>query len=125
MYPEHSIVKLQSNQNPDGHHGVKRLILLFSVCILLAFTVVDASADSAGDAAAGKTLASKQCAMCHGSEGAGSTTAPALKGLASDHLISQLQAFKSGARKNMMMEMIAKKLSDKDISDLAAYFTSL
>lgn len=123
MYPEHKKVNPQGNRNSIGRCGMKISILVLLFGMLL--TAIAVNAEAAGDAAAGKAIASKQCAMCHGSDGAGSNTAPALKGMAGDRLTSELQAFKSGARKNMMMEMIAKKLSDKDIADLAAYFSAL
>jgi cytochrome c553 len=35
------------------------------------------------------------------------------------------QAFKSGARKNDAMSVVAPSLSDKDIDDLAAYFSAI
>jgi len=125
MYPEHSTINPQANRDFDSHRGVKKLIPVFFLCALLALMTVAASAEAAGDATAGKAIAGKQCAMCHGPDGAGGASAPVLKGLASDRLTSQLQAFKDGTRKNMMMEMVAKKLSDKDIADLAAYFSTL
>jgi cytochrome c553 len=104
---------------------VKILATLLFLSALLLLKVVDVNADTGGDAVAGKALATKQCVICHGADGAGSASGPALKGLASERIISQLQAFKSGTRKNMMMEMVAKKLSNKDIADLAAYFSTL
>jgi len=115
----------QAQRNCSGRRRMKRLITVFPLGALLVFMAVYASADAAGDAGAGKMLASKQCAMCHGPDGAGGASAPALKGLAGDRLTSQLQAFKNGTRKNMMMEMVARKLSDKDIADLAAYYSTL
>ena len=123
MNPELSNVNLPGNRNPINHCGLK--IRVPELLLGIFLTAITVNAEAAGDAAAGKTIADKQCAMCHGADGAGSATAPALKGLAGDHLTTQLEAFKSGARKNMMMEMIAKKLSDKDIADLAAYFSAL
>ena len=123
MYTKHINVHHQENRNSTDRRGIYKLAPVF--LLSMSLTMRGVNAEAAGDASAGKAIAGKQCAMCHGADGAGSATAPALKGLASDRLTSQLQAFKSGARKNMMMEMIAKKLSDKDIADLAAYFSSL
>ena len=37
----------------------------------------------------------------------------------------QLQAFKSGVRKNDAMSVVAPSLSDKDIEDLAAYYSAI
>ena len=125
MYSENLNVLKQAQRNSITRYRVQSLIPVFSLAVLLFLAAVEVYADTAGDAEAGKALASKQCAMCHGPDGGGGASAPALKGLAGDHLVTQLQAFKSGTRKNMMMEMIAKKLSDKDIADLAAYFSKL
>ena len=41
------------------------------------------------------------------------------------YLVAQLQAYKSGARKNDAMSVIAPSLSDTDIEDLAAYFSAI
>ncbi len=35
-----------------------------------------------------------------------------------------MQEYKSGTRKHKMMQMLAKKMSDKEIEDLAAYYAS-
>jgi cytochrome c553 len=39
--------------------------------------------------------------------------------------VAQLQAFKSSARKNDAMSVVASSLSDADIKDLAAYFSAI
>ena len=41
------------------------------------------------------------------------------------YIVAQLQAFKSGTRKNEAMSMVAPSLSDTDIEDLAAYFSAI
>jgi cytochrome c553 len=40
-------------------------------------------------------------------------------------MIEQLNAFKSGERKNDMMSMIAPMLSPDDINNLAAYYAAI
>ena len=40
-------------------------------------------------------------------------------------MTTQLHAFKSGARKSETMSLVAKELSDKDIDDVAAYFSAI
>jgi cytochrome c553 len=40
-------------------------------------------------------------------------------------VVAQLEAFKAGVRKNDAMSMVAPSLSDKDIEDLAAYFSAI
>ena len=89
----------------------------------LAFGVAG-SAQWSGDAAQGKDL-SKKCAACHGANGEGKGKAPALAGKPEADLVKALQDFKSGAREGKMMNGFAKKLSDGDIANLAAYFNAL
>jgi cytochrome c553 len=79
-----------------------------------------AAAQTMGNASAGAEKA-KACANCHGLDGKGRIP---LAGKKADYLEGQLKAFKSGARKEQMMNMMANNLSDQDIADLAAYFSS-
>ncbi|HEY3595952.1 MAG TPA: cytochrome c [Paraburkholderia sp.] len=84
-----------------------------------------ASQAFAADAAAGRAKAI-QCQACHGLDGmAKIPEAPNLAGQNEDYLIKALNDFKSGARKNEMMSMVAKPLSDADIANLAAFYHSL
>jgi cytochrome c553 len=69
-------------------------------------------------------LAAK-CVGCHGADGLGVGTFPALAGKDAKYLAKQLRDYKSGARPDPMMATIAKSLSEQDISDLAAYYASL
>ncbi|MEZ5541375.1 MAG: cytochrome c [Pseudomonadota bacterium] len=79
----------------------------------------------AGDAEAGKTKAAA-CAGCHGPEGVSSNPMwPNLAGQKEGYLVKQLKAFRDGTRTDPMMSPMAKPLSDEDIDNLAAYFSSL
>ncbi len=79
----------------------------------------------AGDAAAGKAKAA-MCAGCHGSDGISLNPLwPNLAGQKEGYLIKQLRAFRDGTRKDPLMGPVAKNLSDEDIENLAAYFSSL
>jgi cytochrome c553 len=78
-----------------------------------------------GDAAAGQKKA-VACAGCHGLEGVSANPIwPSLAGQHGGYLVSALQAYKSKARPDPLMTEQTKALSKEDISDLAAYFTSL
>ncbi|ALP52869.1 hypothetical protein Tel_06705 [Candidatus Tenderia electrophaga] len=79
---------------------------------------------SAGNAQQGKSL-SAQCSSCHGPEGQGMGSNPALAGMDADAFVQSLKAYQAGERKHMMMEMMAKKLSEQEMADLAAYYASL
>jgi cytochrome c553 len=78
------------------------------------------------DAAAGAAKA-KPCAACHGANLDTPTSAdiPRLAGQYPDYLARALTDYKSGARKNAVMNGQAEKLSAQDIQDLAAYIHSL
>jgi len=84
------------------------LLLALAVCgITLAGTA------DAGDAAAGQVKASA-CAGCHGMN-AGQKEA---------YLVKALNAYRSGDRADPTMKAMAGTLSDTDVENLAAFFSS-
>ncbi len=79
----------------------------------------------AGDIEAGKKKAAA-CAACHGANGISANPIwPNLAGQKGPYIVAQLKAFKSGARKNAIMQPMAGGLSDADMENLAAYYSSL
>jgi cytochrome c553 len=92
-------------------------------CVALA--VVAQASFAAGDLRAGRAKAST-CAACHGIDGLSKMPeAPNLAGQTEEYLVKALNDFRSGARQNEMMSMMAKTLSDADVANLAAYYHSL
>ena len=84
-----------------------------------------ASVSFAGDAAAGKAK-SMTCAGCHGTNGISNNAMwPNLAGQKQAYLASSLQMYRDGRRKNAMMSAMATNLTDADIANLAAYYSSL
>ena len=80
---------------------------------------------AAGDLKAGRAKAA-QCAACHGIDGMSKLPeAPNLAGQTEEYLVKALNDFRTGARKNEMMTMMAKTLSDTGVANLAAYYHSL
>ena len=78
----------------------------------------------AGNAAAGKEKA-KACAACHGADGSNPIADnPKLAGQQADYIVKALQGYKSGTRKNPIMAPMGSNLSQRDMEDLAAYFSS-
>ena len=66
------------------------------------------------------------CAVCHGADGlAKIPEAPNLAGQTENYLIEQINAFKSGDRKNEMMSVVVQDLSPDDIENLAAYYSAI
>ena len=79
----------------------------------------------AGDAKAGRAKA-QLCQACHGVDGLSKVPdAPNLAGQIEGYLVTQLRAFKSGTRKNEAMSLVAAQLSDQDIENLAAWYSSI
>jgi cytochrome c553 len=80
---------------------------------------------AAGDAKAGRKKA-LQCQTCHGLDGVSKLPeAPHLGGQVEAYLVKALNDYKSGARTNDMMSLVASPLSDSDIADLAAWYASI
>lgn len=104
---------------------MKHTLLLLSVLgfSIPAFADDHAGGSHAGDPEAGKAK-SAVCAACHGADGNSMNPEwPKIAGQHASYLVGQLQAYKSGARKNALMNGQAMGLSEEDMKDLAAYFT--
>jgi cytochrome c553 len=97
--------------------------LLLASLFLIAPTLV-----SAADIEAGKAKA-VVCAACHGADGISiAPIYPNLKGQKEAYLLSSLKAYKAGQRKggmSMLMTPQAMALSDADMVNVAAYYSSL
>ena len=92
--------------------------------MLLAFSGV---AQSAGDAAAGKTKTS-MCEGCHGiplykTAFPSAYHVPKLGGQHADYIVKALEGYKNGTRSHPTMTALAKTLSQQDIEDFAAYYS--
>ncbi|ARQ09086.1 cytochrome-c class 1 protein [Rhizobium etli] len=72
----------------------------------------------------GATLA-QQCAICHGPTGVSRADSPNLAGQYASVIYKQLRDFKDGVRVNAVMTPFAVKLSERDMQDLAAYYSYL
>jgi cytochrome c553 len=77
-----------------------------------------------GDPDAGKAK-SAACKVCHGETGLGaSPDFPRIAGQHADYLAVALRHYKLGKRRNPIMAGQVANLSEKDILDLAAYFSA-
>jgi cytochrome c553 len=80
---------------------------------------------AAADARAGRGKAIA-CQACHGLDGLSKhPEAPNLAGQIENYLAKSLAEYRSGERKNEMMTIVSKDLSDQDIADLAAFYASI
>lgn len=90
-----------------------------------AAALLVAGAVSAGNPELGR-VKSAPCAACHGEDGLGTApNFPVIAGQYADYLVHSLKQYRSGERENALMAPWVAELSDQDIADLAAYFSSL
>ncbi len=92
----------------------------------LSMLALTSSVPAAGDdPAKGQQIASQICAACHGTDGNSFLSAnPNLAGQHSGYIVKQLKNYKSGDRKNPVMAGMVAALSDDDVKNVAAYFSS-
>lgn len=96
-----------------------RFTIVLSLLLLLTATMDTRPEDHGSGKAA-------VCAGCHGGNGISpQPSRPHLAGQDPEYLVRQLQAFKTGSRRNAIMNGVAAGLSEADIMDLAAYFADL
>lgn len=102
---------------------MNRIVLL--VAALAAATSAYANPTATmGDPKAAEAIVNKVCLACHGVDGNSVAAAnPKLAGMNEEYLYKQLSEFKSGARKNPIMNGMVKDLTDTDLHNLAAYFS--
>ncbi|MGC1549795.1 MAG: cytochrome c [Rhodanobacter sp.] len=102
---------------------MNRALTLLSIGAVLAFA--SAPLLASGDAANGKTKAAS-CFACHGADGnAVDPQYPRLAGQYNEYIQQALHEYKDGRRNNPIMKGFVATLSDQDIEDVAAYFSSM
>ena len=99
---------------------MKKTILILSLVLTTfsSFTLAE------GNVEAGKDL-SAMCAGCHGADGNSVlSNFPKLAGQGEGYLFKQLKDFKYDARQDVAMAGVVASLSEEDMMNLAAYFSS-
>lgn len=96
-----------------------------ATALLLGAFMLQAGVAHAGDPPAGKAKAG-MCATCHGPLGLSQLPdAPHLAGQPAIYIAGQLKNYRSGKRQHEVMSVIAKPLTDQEIDDLAAWYSSI
>ena len=96
----------------------KSIIIIGGICLMAL------SLNANADAAAGKAKTSA-CVSCHGLNGkSNNPKVPHLKGQQKMYLIKALKDYRDKKRDDAMMNMVTGKLSDADIDDIAAFYSS-
>jgi cytochrome c553 len=95
----------------------------FSIPVAVTLVVLAGSANAADESVKEKAAL---CTPCHGETGLSQTeNTPSLAGQPDLYLQWQLVFFRSGSRKNEIMQPMAEQLSNEDVRNLGAYFASL
>jgi cytochrome subunit of sulfide dehydrogenase len=89
---------------------------------LLAVAVVVASIASAFAASPEPPAGAASCSGCHAANPAANTPVPRLAGRNAVEIVTQMQAFRSGAQPSTVMDRIAKGYSDAEIAAIAAWY---
>ena len=94
-------------------------MIRFTMVLVLALGIGHAHAASPD---AGKEK-SRACAQCHGADGnSAAADFPRLAGQHPDYLVQALKEYKSGARKNPIMQPQVANLTVRDMEDIAAFY---
>ncbi|TFH12825.1 MAG: cytochrome c [Nitrosomonadales bacterium] len=97
----------------------------FIITVLSGIFLLISGLGIAGDIEAGKEKAAEVCAACHGPDGNSPSPAfPKLAGQYATYIERTLSDYKSGERKDPVMNGMAAALSKEDIENLAVYFAS-
>src|SRR5215212_4943345 len=94
--------------------------------LALIAAALAASAGRAADAQAGRQKVAGLCQACHGMDGLSKNPeAPNLAGQLENYLAKALGEYRSGARQNESMNIAAKDLTDEEVANVAAYYSSI
>ncbi len=101
---------------------MKKLVIVFISAVVSGFIPNLLAAQ--GDAAAGQAK-SALCGSCHGTDGNSQIVSnPKLAGQNASYIVKQLMDFKSGARPGPIMSSMVLSLSEQDMQDIAAWYSS-
>lgn len=107
---------------------MNKIVLMLAAMTVMALAISAGAANEqpalVGNASAGQAK-SATCAACHGADGNSvNPQFPKLAGQSANYIVEQLEDFKSGKRKNPIMSGMAAPLSQQDMLDLGAWFSS-
>ena len=97
-----------------------RILFLFFIC----FSVYAFACEDDGDKEAGEVRYNKTCINCHGAAGKGVASYPKISGQDVSYTKEKLETYRDGIKigpNSSLMIMMAKPLTDEEITNLAAY----
>ncbi|MGY3689853.1 c-type cytochrome [Vibrio coralliilyticus] len=78
------------------------------------------------DIAAGEKLVTNLCSQCHGDKIIPFVQSyPNIKGQKANYILKQLRDFKTDKRQDLYMQAVVKSLSDEDMQNVAAFYSTL
>ncbi len=99
--------------------------MLFRLTVA-AMGILIALPAGAGDARAGRQKVAGVCQSCHGMDGLSKNPeSPNLAGQIENYLVKAITEYRGEVRKNESMNIVAKDLTDEDIANIAAYYSSI
>ena len=117
---------------------MRKILKLISILFVLSFNIVvfageiDATneANLSESLKLGKTKAEQICSACHGidgiaASGGNSPMVPNLSGQNKDYLAMKLKEYKTNKIEHPQMSMIAKMLTEEDISNVSEWYSSI
>jgi cytochrome c553 len=122
------------NQVRKGEASIVRRLPQMFAGIAMAVACAVATSSFAADPAVGNPEAAKakvsMCIGCHGIPGYRASfpevySVPMIAGQNAAYLQAALRAYAAGERTHPTMDAVAKSLSDQDIADLSAYYSTL
>ncbi len=109
---------------PFSAARIAAVALMAALCSAPALAAEGKPATAKPDLAKGQATAAT-CMACHTADGSrGAPANPILQGQHPEYLAKQLHEFKSGKRKNAIMQGMAAALSDDDIRNVSAFYAS-
>jgi len=129
QHPEYIVAALKEYRTGDRSHPTMHAQAqslsdqdMVDIAAYFAGTPVTAVA---GSAPAQVPQAAAVCVACHGPDGVGLTPMyPTLAGQHDDYIERALHDYKYGGRKNPIMGTFAAQLNDRQIAELAAYYST-
>ena len=106
-------------------------IRITALGVLAAIAIGHGPAAGASDAvAAGRLKADQVCANCHGLDGqsgsgGNSALSPKLTAQSKEYLVARLKAYRSGNLEHPQMTLVARMISEQDIENVSAWYSSL
>jgi cytochrome c553 len=103
----------------------KRMCIVRALALAVACAAFAATTAAVANDVAGKKKADEACAACHGPEGNKPITpeTPRLAGQEYGYVVESLNAYRKGTRDNAVMSAMAKPLTEREVRDLADYYS--